>query len=83
MVTKILNCRKIDQTPIKYTTIFYVLQDPTKYTQILNFGFKICHLATQVLNRFENLPQISMLQTHCQLIKKSGTMLEVSRQSMP
>jgi hypothetical protein len=36
----------MDQVYIKYTIIFYVLQDPPKFTQIWIFGLKTNHLAT-------------------------------------
>jgi hypothetical protein len=43
----ISNGRKIDQMVIKYAQQ-PTLQDPPKFTQILIFGLKICHLATLV-----------------------------------
>jgi hypothetical protein len=47
MATKLPNVRKIDQTALVHKIYHHIpLQDPTKFTQIWIFGFKLVHLSS-------------------------------------
>jgi hypothetical protein len=51
MAKNITNGRKLLQTVLKYTNIYYLFKGPPKCTQIWNFGMKVNHPVTLKVTR--------------------------------